>query len=366
MATPDDSTIEPALRNVIQSLFRAEDFDNLTRNRIRQRTEEALDLEPGWFKNNTEWKKRSGDFIDAEVESLEREEAEKLERVEADKPPTPKKSAANGKKRASVDTVEKPKKKQKVEKVKPKEKPVKVSRPTKARVVDSEDEAEADEDGSLPQSPVAAPVKSDVESDLSSLLDEPVLKPKAKSKPLKKPSKKARANDSDLSSLDDDPPSKKKVSKTKSSKPKASKVKDSTSTTKDDEIKTLQGWLLKCGIRKKWATVLAPYDTPSEKIRYLKDELKGLGMDGRYTAAKAKEIKEQRELAAELEAVQEFANDWGKAGEELQPRRAAPRSRPVIVDEDDESGDSNSRDGVDIETPRKKLAEYDFGDEDSG
>jgi len=41
--------------------------------------------------------------------------------------------------------------------------------------------------------------------------------------------------------------------------------------------------------------------------------LKDVGMDGRYSADKARAIKERRELQADLEAVQEYNKDHGRA-----------------------------------------------------
>ena len=97
------------------------------------------------------------------------------------------------------------------------------------------------------------------------------------------------------------------------------------------EIKRLQGWLVKCGIRKMWFRELAPYDNPKAKIKHLKDMLKDAGMEGRYSIEKAKLIREEKELQADLEMVQEGAKRWGtgKTDEERdapkKPRRGLAR-----------------------------------------
>ncbi len=125
--------------------------------------------------------------------------------------------------------------------------------------------------------------------------------------------------------IDEEPPPKKKRQKSSSGpvSKKAAKAKpEGSSKSRDDsnldpqqaEIKRLQSWLLKCGIRKFWHKELAPYDTPKAKINYLKGMLKDVGMDGRYSAEKAKQIKENREFKADLEAVQEGAKKWGQSG----------------------------------------------------
>jgi hypothetical protein len=122
--------------------------------------------------------------------------------------------------------------------------------------------------------------------------------------------------------LDEAPPAKKQRKKSASTdsktkaQPKAKASKAATKSSKDEtpdeaEIKRLQGWLVKCGIRKLWHRELAPFDTPKAKIKHLKDMLKDVGMDGRYSEQKAKTIKERRELAAELDAVKEGAKQWG-------------------------------------------------------
>lgn len=127
---------------------------------------------------------------------------------------------------------------------------------------------------------------------------------------------------SELSSVIDDlpPPAKtKKASISKNATSKSSKSftsKSKPKATSDispeaEEIKRLQGWLVKCGIRKVWGKELKPYDTPKAKIAHLKSMLAEAGMTGRYSNDKAAQIKEARELAADIEAVQEGNERWG-------------------------------------------------------
>lgn len=127
-------------------------------------------------------------------------------------------------------------------------------------------------------------------------------------------------DESDMSVLIDEPPKRKRASKAAAqlkAKTKTTKATKAKSTTKalspdEEEIKRLQGWLVKCGIRKLWHRELADYDTPKPKIKHLKKMLEDAGMTGRYSNEKAKDIKERRELAAELEAAQEYARKWGQ------------------------------------------------------
>lgn len=133
---------------------------------------------------------------------------------------------------------------------------------------------------------------------------------------------KAEASDSELSVLiDEEPPPKKKrkgpsapAEKRGGKKASAPKIKPPTEDADPDqaEIKRLQGWLVKCGIRKLWGKELKPYESPKTKIKHLKDMLTDAGMTGRYSIEKASQIKEARELKADIEAVKEGAARWGK------------------------------------------------------
>jgi hypothetical protein len=135
----------------------------------------------------------------------------------------------------------------------------------------------------------------------------------------------AEGSESELSVLLDDEPVPKKTRKSRDpSAPKTKKAISKSSTkAKPDaedpdqaEIKRLQGWLVKCGIRKLWGKELKPYETPKAKIIHLRDMLADAGMTGRYSIEKANQIKEARELAADIEAVQEGAERWGADGDE--------------------------------------------------
>lgn len=94
--------------------------------------------------------------------------------------------------------------------------------------------------------------------------------------------------------------------------------------TDEAEIKRLQSWLVKCGVRKMWHKELSRCDTPKAKIKHLKGLLDEVGMTGRFSLKKAERIKEERELQAEVEAVQATAKRWGDGDEEEAP---GPRKR---------------------------------------
>jgi hypothetical protein len=117
---------------------------------------------------------------------------------------------------------------------------------------------------------------------------------------------------------------------------KAPKAKDEDISPDQAEIKRLQGWLIKCGIRKLWGKELAPYDTPKAKIKHLKGMLEDAGMAGRPSQEKANQIREERELKADLEQIQQGAKQWGAKSDEdddgdSKPRRRLNRGRQSLA-----------------------------------
>lgn len=142
-------------------------------------------------------------------------------------------------------------------------------------------------------------------------------------------------SDSEMSIVLDEPPKRKKkdallVKAKTSGTSKAGKRSEPPAEPNAEEIKRLQGWLVKCGVRKLWSKELAPYETPKLKISHLRDMLSKIGMTGRFSAEKAKQIREERELKADLEEVQEGAKLWGKEESwedgSVKPRRRLARS----------------------------------------
>ncbi|KAI9052394.1 hypothetical protein LZ554_003742 [Drepanopeziza brunnea f. sp. 'monogermtubi'] len=136
----------------------------------------------------------------------------------------------------------------------------------------------------------------------------------------------------------------------KAPKEKAQKVSKAAAALKDlspDEIqiKTLQSQLKKCGVSKIWQFELKQYgDDNKAKVRHLTKALKEIGMDGRFSEARAREIKEKRELMADVEAVTEMGNKWGKDSGRRSRGAARKKSlREASVDDDAETrGKSNS------------------------
>ncbi|OCL03418.1 hypothetical protein AOQ84DRAFT_149310 [Glonium stellatum] len=390
MALPSDGKIEQTLRNTVANLFASGKSEEITVKRVRTIAEEKLGL-PQDFLKNQDWKARSNAIIHDEVDQHDAEDApsspvnkptpRKKDAPKASfaKPkPAPKKTkqvaeGPRGVKRRSPAPKAKPPKRRKVaissdeesdaaksdvsppEELpsEPETEPKNVRRGKRAKVVEEDTDEEMD-DEITPKQPTTKPKQANSESGEEAEAEAAPKSPE----PQVSPDTKGDISESELSSLIDEPPAKRKRQKkspshkptraeksVKSAKTKPSKSKDPKDLDPHEaEIKRLQGWLVKCGIRKLWHKELASYDTSRAKIDHLKDMLKDVGMDGRYSVEKANKIKEQRELAAELDAVQEGAKRWGQVDsdeEGRKPRRRLARGfkdLALIRDDDGEEG----------------------------
>ncbi|KAI6815161.1 hypothetical protein KC340_g15773 [Hortaea werneckii] len=346
---PDEASIEQCLRRTVRDAIKSE--EEVTVNSTRIRVEEQLDLGAGFFKSSDKWKQRSKEVIHAAIEEPDSPVASKKA--------GPKPKPQRGSKRKSEDAEDEPKKGRGQKRAK--------KSVTPASDVDESEPGEDEVQPSVkakpnPRSKNASKddseeqPKPDETSDLSEPPEENGANASASAKANGKPSEVD--DESEMSEVFDEPPAKKKRQK-KSTSPSESKPKTTKNptakpaskggkelTADEEEIKRLQGQLLKCGIRKVWGKELKKFDTDKAKIKHLKSILEDVGMTGRFSAEKAKQIKEQRELAAELESAKEFNDTWGskKDGEESEDE-APTRSRGLkpkgLVDFGD-SGDEGS------------------------
>lgn len=321
---PTDQEYETSLRNAVKAHFSDPEGD-ITVKSTRTKSEEDLGLETGFYKNSDLWKDKSKEIIQDQVNKCENEQAEVKEAEETRKTL----------KRASPATTSRPRKKSKLDE---EDESTALSEPPEsASDEDSYQEEvapkkkaakkQAVKKGSTAIAAKSAPrKKAKRESSTSELSDAPSpgsSEPEEDPIPPSKAEDKAEDSSSELSSVIDEPQPSRKSSKSKngstskSSKP-TSKAKAKAPVENDpkaEEIKRLQGWLVKCGIRKVWGKELKPFETQNAKISHLKSMLSDAGMSGRYSNEKAAQIKEARELAADLEAVQEGNELWGKDGE---------------------------------------------------
>jgi hypothetical protein len=340
---PADAELEQCLRRTVRVALKA--GEEITINLARSRVEEELGLDGGFFKGNSAWKTRSKDIISAAVE-----EPESLEKSKKTAP-----KAKAGAKRKSDEAQPKQKRRKKaatpeseedeavIESEADHESPLPKAKKRQIKQAAEEgDDDEAKDDAATAQQP-------DVDDSALSEPPEVFDEPKTNGKP------GADADDeSELSSVIDEPaPKKKRQKKSTSPSETKSKSKKAAKPTKElsadeEEIKRLQGWLVKCGVRKVWGKELKKFDTPKQKIKHLKSLLEEVGMTGRYSAEKAKQIKESRELAAELEAAKEFNDQWGQEkdggadeDEELEEKVKPKRLRPKGLIDFGDSGDED-------------------------
>ncbi|CAI7670021.1 unnamed protein product [Penicillium discolor] len=371
--TPSDQALEKGLRDQVAAIFKSGNMEELTVKRVRLATEDTLGLTAGYFKSTGDWKARSENIIKDEVETQDQaiQKPQSQGTKQSPSPPAKPKPTALAK-RAKPETAPKPRKRQK----------------TRTPVSDEEDElpvpaSDESDEATKPKSRSKAPIKKSPvkkvsarkpENDISDASDlsgdesdnDDVPKPKKRSKapvkksPAKKPSVSKPTNDasdaSDASDdtsdvvkktgdtkddsesemsvvLDEEPQPKaprkrqKSAAGTATKTKKAPKAKDEDTSPDQAEIKRLQGWLIKCGIRKLWGKELAPYDTPKAKIKHLKGMLEDAGMTGRPSQEKANQIREERELKADLEQIQQGAKQWGAKSDEENEEDAKPRRR---------------------------------------
>lgn len=411
-ATPSATAISDAIRQVVISIHKSGSDDGLTVNAVRTGAEQKLRVSAGFLKQGN-WKEKSKKLIKEAVDKYCGDEPAptpspkkvakpavktKLSSNKDTKPTT--QSAPRGTKRKAAVPAKKQKKRTKtVSSDQESEGALSDSPLENSDLSDAESEApkqptrrqkkvvaeDSDEGEGTPQTP--AP-KGKARNSEDEDADAPSGK-EIKHSATPPPAMKGDASESDMSDVMDESPVKGRRSKTAKppkatkgakSKPKATKA---TKATKSEdipdqaEIKRLQGWLVKCGIRKVWGKELKDCETPKDKIRHLKDMLKDAGMDGKYSVEKAAKIKEQREFAKDLEDIKAGEAAWGDSTSTGRPRRAAAQSlkpaQQVVFsdDSDDNQGEDKAPGGdedddIDVDDDDDDDVEEDSSSDDSG
>ncbi|KAF1979657.1 hypothetical protein BU23DRAFT_548858 [Bimuria novae-zelandiae CBS 107.79] len=405
---PSVTAVSDAIRDVVISLYKAGDEDALTVNGVRIGAEQKLGVSAGFLKK-ADWKDNSKRLIKEAVDRYCGDEPtpapspkKNTTKAKPKAKPEPRKrakavndSAPRGTKRKAAVPAKKPKKQRKtassdeesladslVEDAEPSEaesEPPKKQLVRRQKQVVEEDSDEED----TPRKAMSEAKDKDAVSEEEAEDAPSVKEPERPATP--PPAGQNVGSESEMSDvIDDSPPAKnRRMSKIAAEKPgkaaKGAKAKPKAAKAKaeDDpdqaEIKRLQGWLVKCGIRKVWGKELKDCETPKEKIRHLKGMLKDAGMDGKYSVEKAAKIKEQREFAKDLEDIKAGAAAWGETSSTGRPRRAAA-SRPVkptvfpdLSDEDieDKAGDEKDQ-GTDDDDDDDDEVQGDSGSDDSG
>ncbi|KAL2192377.1 hypothetical protein P885DRAFT_82245 [Corynascus similis CBS 632.67] len=425
-AKASGKAITKELANVVRETYNSPKRDELTVNYARQIVEDRLGLEDGFLKEG-EWKATSKQIIIDTLNELEtadehsgrgptprkeaqsgRKQSKRENNKRAQKASTPSSNAESG--AEDLSDVEgrsmPPAKKRKLVKRSKKSQVLsesddddsgpsdqepprpQVKRQPKQPIADASELSNASDDssGGKPSSGKreAAIPAGDDESELSEVIDDP-LKPKQKKKTKPttepKPSSAPVADDSssELSSVIDEPPPPKRKRKANkatgkddtSAPSKRSKTAAAASadSTEEAQIKLLQSQLKKCGVNKVWAFEFKKHgiDTPKAKIRHLKQMLVDVGMTGRFSEARAREIKEMRELQADLQDVMQGEKSWGVGGGGRGARRRAAvagQARTRARKQDDESEESD--DGGEGESSGEKSESSEESDEEGG
>ncbi|ANB15418.1 hypothetical protein AWJ20_3045 [Sugiyamaella lignohabitans] len=235
----------------LEEVTRVADINTSTVNSIRNTVVGQLSLDPSFFKSEP-WKSISKSVVDKVVVSL-RAKLEVTEGVVSSAP-----------------------------KVKP----------SKRFTEDNKTESRAKEKDHLSKQKEEA--ESSSEDENIQLIDESL------------PSKATKAS-SKLS-----PPPIKKRKHNKSPDPRGNTQVSSSDS--QNKINTLKSQLLKCGVRRRWPTILDPLPNDKARIKFLTAQLHEIGMTGRFSLAKAKKIKEAREEALDLEDTIKEAQDFSTRG----------------------------------------------------
>ncbi|EAS28951.1 transcriptional regulator [Coccidioides immitis RS] len=388
-SAPEDDIVENALRETVAEWYRLEKFEDLTMKRIRRAVENALNLPAEFLKRDLGWKPKSEGIIKNEVDRQDQLLDQKNKIPASPSPKRPAGSTTSTRpplqpkrvKRASAATSEAPRKRRRqsalpshrervsalsntkkpsekesdieegiesgilAKRTKMEKKPRKSSRP----IVESASETEIEPRNLRDRD-------EQPESEMCAVLNEPPRpKPQGKvivrGKAVESTQSEEAASESEMSEVLDEAPRpqqrKRKNRPTKGKATGSSRGKDANVDKDQAEIKRLQSWLVKCGIRKMWPRELAPFDTPKAKIRHLKEMLSDAGMVGRYSIAQANVIRETKELQEDLEVIQEGAKKWGREESDDEglnrgrPRRLATqeaKSFDFLNDDDVESG----------------------------
>ncbi|KAI9894207.1 MAG: hypothetical protein M1814_004061 [Vezdaea aestivalis] len=356
----DEGKLLGALRAAVREALKGDEAD-VTVNAIRAAAEEDLSLPEGFFKAG-DWKTKSKQVIQKEFEGDSSSQI----------PPAAPSTKQSGKSKIKTDHV-----------------------PTPAVVRDRSKKRRRDVDSSSTEDLTQESSASDLEpmsepepkkskkskvSSRSQTKKTDVKSPEPKEVPntsksvsleVKKPQAKAvvhEDSESELSDLPkdiDEPIPKKRSANAKAEKPAKPRPKgkdraaatDSNLSPDEAEIKRLQSWLLKCGIRKLWHRELAPFDSPRAKIKHLKGMLAEAGMEGRYSVEKARQIKEERELKADVEEVNRMNSHWGdrvqsndeqeakgQEDEPTKPKRTLARGLKGLEMFDDDDDDDDESD----------------------
>ncbi|KAG8975083.1 hypothetical protein FRC05_006506 [Tulasnella sp. 425] len=367
MAEPTDAELVNATKEVVRSLKRDGTIEKWTKGLLRERMEKQFNLPSGSLKGRKKLVEQATEEAINESDDEDKDEEQEVPKKKETK--SSPKRPSNKKKRPSMELVS-PCSLQcltsdrmlialLLHNSKPSDSELSVlddASPAKAKKSKAKDAKPslapgskgADENAAalLVQGLTGGKVDLDDDDDLSELEDEP---PRKKAKTKRSKSKKAAA---DSASASEEDPAPKKRSRKKSEK------SDKPMDKNEEEIKRLKSFVVACGVRKKWVKEFEGLTTPAQQINKLRKILADLGMTGRLSLEKAKEIREKREFAQEMEDIQEFNAKINGPREGRSSRSKAKSGGDN--DEEMKNGDEGEGEGEDEDDspgpsrPRKK------------
>ncbi|KAG9021299.1 hypothetical protein FS837_007371, partial [Tulasnella sp. UAMH 9824] len=304
---PTDAELIAATKDVVRSLKRDGTIEKWTKGLLRERMEKHFNLPSGSLRERRKLvEQATAEAIEeSDDEDKDDEQVEDSKKKES-KPSSPKRPSkkkkgpstelASDSELSVLDDGSPAKsKKSKGKEAKPSSSKKKVSATTKVKRADKNTDAFLSMVG-------LAPGSKGADENAAALLVQGLAGGKA-----------SLDDDDDLSELEDQPPRKKAKTKRTSDGGSKGKVKSKKAAAEswfltaknpqdknEEEIKRLKSFVLACGVRKKWVKEFEGLDTSAQQINKLRKILADLGMTGRLSLEKAKEIREKREFAQEM------------------------------------------------------------------
>lgn len=189
----------------------------------------------------------------------------------------------------------------------------------------------------------------------------------------------AQAELSDFSELEDDASTSRSRKKSKPTKTKTStttkapkakaKASSSGGSEAEQRLARLKKLVIECGVRKQWKKLYEAADVSETdfagQCTVVQGVLRELGMTGKGSVEQARKIREEREFADELAALQE---NTVMSSDRSRPTRASRTKSTVIAISDDEASNASDESDFEAAAPAsrssKKTAARSTSDDD--
>ncbi|GAK63303.1 uncharacterized protein PAN0_003c1507 [Moesziomyces antarcticus] len=189
----------------------------------------------------------------------------------------------------------------------------------------------------------------------------------------------AQAELSDFSELEDDASTSRSRKKSKPTKTKTStttkapkakaKASSSGGSEAEQRLARLKKLVIECGVRKQWKKLYEAADVSETdfagQCTVVQGVLRELGMTGKGSVEQARKIREEREFADELAALQE---NTVMSSDRSRPTRASRTKSTVVAISDDEASNASDESDFEAAAPAsrssKKTAARSTSDDD--